>query len=217
MRHGHPINAALAQARDRDMAMLQAVLGNQAMLTDRLALVSPPKALEMLPYIMTTLNKSAEAAGIRSPELFYPEVTNEDIEAGKKLLEERAQQPDPKIAMEQEKLKASIAEGQVKLQMEGQKAQQDAQISQQKNEQDIVLQREKMQGELMLKREQIAAEMQLKREQLAAELQLKSQLAMQEMQIKRDQGFYQADKNAEVGRYKADTASSGVHMGGDPG
>jgi hypothetical protein len=211
------INVGLGTgSRDRDMAMLQAVLGNQAMLTERLALVSPPKALEMLPFIMTTLNKSAEAAGIRNPELFYPEVTDEEIQKGQQLLEERAKQPDPKIVLEQERLKADMQRDQAEMEMNGQKARQDATLSQQKMESDIVLQREKMQGELMLKREQIAAEMALKREQLQAELILKRELSMQEMQMKREQGFYYADTNAEVGRYKAD-ATSGVHVGGDPG
>jgi hypothetical protein len=33
----------------------------------------------MLPYIMTTLKKQAEAAGIKNPEMFYPDVTDDDI------------------------------------------------------------------------------------------------------------------------------------------
>lgn len=211
------INVGLGTgSRDRDMQMLQTVLANQTGLSERLAMVDPGKSLEMLPYIMTTLKESAEAAGIKSPEKFYPEVTPEDIAAGQALLKQKAAQPDPKIAMEQQKLQASIAEGQAKLQMDGQKAQQDAMLSEQKMQQDIILQREKMQGELMLKREQIAAEMELKREQLAAELVLKRELSMQEMEMKKEQGFYAADKNAEVGRYKAD-ATSGVYVGGNPG
>lgn len=185
------INVGLGTgSRDRDMAMLQSVLGNQVMLSERLALVSPEKALEMLPYVMNTLNKSAEAAGIRSPELFYPEVTDQDIEQGKQALAQRAQQPDPKIVLEQEKAKADIA------------------IDQEKTQSDIILQREKMQGEFMLRRQQIGAEMQLKREQLAAELALKRELSMAEIQTKREVGFYNADTRA---------ASSGVHIGGDPG
>lgn len=185
------INVGLGTgSRDRDMTMLQHVLNNQMMLTDRLAMVSPAKALDMLPFIMTTLDKSAEAAGIRSPELFYPEVSEEEIRQGKQLLEEQAKQPDPKVQMEQEKAKADIA------------------IRQESTQADIVLGREKLQGDLALKREQLAAEMALKREQLAAELQLRRDLSMAEIQSKRELGFYSTDARA---------ATSRVHMGGDPG
>lgn len=201
------INVGLGTgSRDRDFAMLQNVLGNQVMLSDRLAQGGfPDKALEMLPYVMTTLQKSAEAAGIKSPETFYPKVDQNMVDEGKQRLAEMAKEPDPKIKLEQEKLAMEVEKSKVDMQMDAQK-----------NEQDIMLQREKMQGEMQIKMAQLQAEMQLKREQLAAELQLKRELSMQEMDIKREQGFYQADTNAEVGKYKAD-ASSKVSMGGEPG
>lgn len=195
------INVGLGTgSRDRDMAMLQAILNDQIMLAAQAAQNGfPDKALDMLSYILTTLYKKAEAAGIRSPELFYPEFGQEEIAAAKEQMKQMQGQPDPKIALEQEKAKADIAIQQEKTQADAQNMQAKLQMDQQKGEQEI-----------MLKREQLAAEMQLKREQLVAEMQLKRELSMAEMNIKREVGFYSADAKASAG-------SSGVHMGGEPG
>jgi hypothetical protein len=166
------INVGLGTgSRDRDMAVLQQILGNQTGLAERMAALSPAKALDMLPYIMTTLTKQAEAAGIRSPELFYPEVSEDEINQGKEALAQAAQQPDPKVQAEQAKIAAQAQSDQAKLELE----------------------RESGQQEIMLKREQMQDEMQLKREQLIAEMNLKRDLAMAEMQMKREVGFYSAD------------------------
>ena len=187
-------------SRDRDMAMLQAILNDQIMIASQMAANGfPDKALDMLSYILTTLYKKAEAAGIRSPELFYPEFGKEEIAAAQERIKQMQGQPDPKIQLEQEKAKADIAIQQEKTAADAQNMQAKLAMEQQKGEQEI-----------MLKREQLAAEMQLKREQLAAEMQLKRELSMQEMQIKREVGFYSADAKASAG-------SSGVHMGGEPG
>lgn len=192
------INVGLGTgSRDRDMAVLQQILANQTGLATQMGALSPAKALEMLPYIMTTLTKQAEAAGIKSPELFYPEVSQDDIQQGQEALAQQAQQPDPKIQLEQEKAKASIEIQQAKLQADAQADQAQLVMDKQTGEQEI-----------MLKREQLQEEMQLKREQLAAEMQLKRELAMAEMQMRRDVGFYSADTKA---------ATSQVHMGGEPG
>lgn len=212
------INVGLGTgSRDRDLIHLKGVLETQLLMADRfMAAGAMEDAIDMLPKILRTMTKMAESAGIRNPEDFYPEYTQEKVDALKQKAAEMASKPDPKVQMEQAKLEADMQRGQAEMQMDAAKNQQDAALQQEKMQSDIILQREKMQGELMLKREQIVAEMNLKREQLAAELQLKQALSMQEMQMKREQGFYSADKNAEVGKYKAD-ATSKVHVGGDPG
>lgn len=192
------INVGLGTgSRDRDLSMLQQVLLNQTSLGERMTAFDPAKAVEMLPFIMTTLRKQAEAAGIKSPELFYPEIGPEQIEQAKADIKARAGQPDPKVQLEQERAKADIAIQQEKTAADAQTAQAKLMLAKQRGEQEI-----------MLKREQLAAEMGLKREQLAAELQLKRELALMEMQVKREVGFYSADRTA---------MSSSVHMGGAPG
>jgi hypothetical protein len=114
-------------SRDRDAAALQTVLGNQVMVSDRLSVAFPEKALEMLPFVRKTLIKSGESMGIKNIDEFYPEVTQQDIEAGKQQLAQKAQQPDPAIALEQEKQKGAQAlaqaNGQVTMQVEQGKAQ----------------------------------------------------------------------------------------------
>lgn len=212
------INVGLGTgSRDRDLVHLQGVLATQQGLADRfIATGMLDDAIDMLPKIVRTMEKMAESAGIRNPEDFYPEYTQEKVQQLKQMAKQRAAQPDPKVQIEQAKLQADMERGQAEMQMDAQKNAQDVQLQQEKTQADIILQREKMAGEIQLKREQMMMEIQLKREQLAAELTLKKQLSEQEMAIKREQGFYQADKNAEVGKYKAD-ASSKVNMGGDPG
>lgn len=212
------INVGLGTgSRDRDLVHLRGVLETQLMLADRfMAAGALDDAIEMLPKIIRTMEKMAESAGIRNPEDFYPEYTQEKVEKLKAMAQQKASQPDPKVQMEQAKLQADVQRSQAEMQMDAQKNAQDVQLQQEKAQADIILQREKMAGEIQLKREQMAMEIQLKREQLAAELTLKRELSMQEMEVKREQGFYAADRNAEVGKYKAD-ASSKVNMGGNPG
>lgn len=201
-------------SRDRDMAMLNNILGGQVMVADRLAQGGfMDRALDMLPKVVNTLKKIAESAGLKNPDSYYPEIGEQDVGAMKQQAQERAAQPDPKVQVEQQKLEADIAKGQAQLQLDQQKAASQMQMEQVKSGADLQLQREKMAGEMAIKREQIMMEMQLKREQLAAELALKRDLSVQEMQIKRDVGFYSADAKASAVKAK----TSGVHVGGQPG
>lgn len=201
------INVGLGTgSRDRDLLMLRQVLETQMLMADRfMAAGAMNDAIDMLPKILHTMAKMAESAGIRNPEEFYPEYTEDKVAALKKMAEEKAAQGDPKIALEKEKLQMDMQRSHAEMQMDAVKG-----------EQDIQLQREKIQGEMALKRFQIEMELQLKREQLIAEMSLKRELSMQEMDMKREAGFYSADRQAEVGKYKAD-ASSKVHVGGEAG
>jgi len=204
------INTGLGTgSRDRDMAMLGAVQQDQVMLAAGFKEAGMiDKAVAMLPKLAETVKKKAEAAGIKSPEQFYVEVTDEEVQAAVKRLAEAQAQGDPKAQIEQKKLEAEMAKGQMQIQMDQQKMQAQMAADQQKAVADLQLQREKMTMEGQLKREQIAAELQLKREQLIAEMSLKRELSMAEIEMKREQGFYSADMKA---------ATSGVHVGGEPG
>lgn len=194
------INVGLGTgSRDRDMSMLNNILNTQTGIAQQFAAGGfMEEAVDMVPKVVKTATKLAESSGIRNPDEYYPDIDDEKLAQMKQAAAQRAQQPDPKIQLEKEKLGMEVERGKVEMQMDAQK-----------NEQDIMLQREKMQGELMLKREQLMAEMQLKREQLAAELQLKRELSMVEIQTKREVGFYNADTKAAT--------TSRVSMGGEPG
>lgn len=206
------INVGLGTgSRDRDLAMLQQVLANQTGLTARLQESGfPDKALEMLPYILTTLKKQAESAGIKNPEIFYPDVSDDDIKAGQQRIADRAQQPDPKIQLEQQKAQSDMQIQQAKMQGDQQanaaKLQSDMQMQQAKLAQDAA----NAAQEHQLKREQMAAELQLKQAQLVAEMDLKRELAYADMAQQRELGHAAIASKAQV-------ATSAVHMGGEPG
>lgn len=205
------INVGLGTgSRDRDMAVLQQVLTNQTGLAAQIGQLSPAKALEMLPYILTTLMKQAEAAGIRSPELFYPEISKQDIEQGQQQIEQKSQQPDPKIQLEQQKAQSDTQIQQAKTAADAQANQQKLQNDTQIAQAQLAGQQAKNEQEINLKRETNAAELQLKLEQLTAELQLKQEQAAAELAMKERLGVMSAiSQNANV--------TSSVRVGGEPG
>jgi hypothetical protein len=152
-------------SRDRDMQMLNMILQNQYGIAGKFAEMGMGgTALDMLPLIRNTLAKLSESAGLKSPEMFFPEVGKEEVA---KLKQQAGGQKDGKAEAEKAKLMASQQEAQAKMQMEAQKAQMDVQ-----------LQNKKLEAEMAMKREQLSAEMQLKREQLEAEIMLKREANM---------------------------------------
>ncbi len=131
------INVGLGTgSRERDAGMLQAVLGLQTTLADRLSAGGfADKALEMLPLVRNTLVKFQEATGLKNPDLYWPPVGPQDILAGKQRLAQIQQQGDPKLqiaAMKaQSDIKVQQSEAQANLlrtQAETQKAQADLTI-----------------------------------------------------------------------------------------
>ena len=204
------INVGLGTgSRDRDMAMLQQVLAGQVMLADKaMAGGMPELSVEMLPRIIKTMVKIAESSGLKNPTDFFPEMGPEAVQQMMAKLQEMKSQPDPKVQAEQARLEFEKEKTAAELQMDQQKTQAQMQADQQKMTTQAELDREKMREEMALRREQIAAEMNLKREQLGAELMLKRELSMAEMEMKKEVGFYSADMKS---------ATSQVHVGGDPG
>lgn len=199
-------------SRDRDLAMLQAVKMDQKVLVDYAAAAGFGEiGLEMLPKVLNSMRKSAEAAGMRDVDSFYPDITEEQVQQLKQAMAQKAQQPDPKIAMEQQKAQADIEIQKQKMQFDAQAKQAEMQMKSQQMMQEAEARRMQMEQEASIKREQIAMEMQLKREQLAAELQLKKEQMEAELALKREMGMVD-------GFVKANSAlSSDVRPGGEPG
>ena len=158
------INTGLGTgSRDRDLSMLNNILQNQYMMAQKAVEMGFPNlSIEMLPLIRNTLAKLCESAGMKSPEQFFPEVGEEELQQLRQMAEQKQNQPDPRAEAEKAKV-----EGQ--QQMARAKLQNDAQNSQQK----LSLDQQKMEAELQMKRDQLEAEMALKIEQLRAELELK--------------------------------------------
>lgn len=182
-------------SRDRDIQTLSIISNEQKAIIGQMG---PSNPIVKPSQYVATLHKMVEAAGLKSPEQYFTEVTPEIEQA---MAEAQANQPNPEIEKAKMQMAADQAKAQGQMQIDMAKAQQQAALDQQKMEQEIIL-----------KREQMAQELLLKREQLAAELQLKRELAMQEMAIKREAGFYAVDTNAQV-----KVATSEVNVGGKPG
>jgi hypothetical protein len=198
-------------SRERDLTMLGRILQTQIMMADRFqASGAMEDAIDLLPKILATMVKMAEAAGIRNPEDFYPEYTEEKVAQLKALAAEKAKQPDPKLAADMAKMQADQQMQQGKMQADAQMAQakMQAEVVQEQQRQELEAQR--MQMEFQLKREQISAEMNLKREQLNAELMLKREQMVAELALKRELGVMGAAAKVSAG-------TSEVGIGGEPG
>lgn len=103
------INVGLGTgSRDRDMMMLQQVLMNQMALADRfLATGAKDQAIDMLPLVIDTMTKIAEAAGLKNPGDYYPENAEALVEQLKQQAAAAAQQPNPELLKEQAKIEAT--------------------------------------------------------------------------------------------------------------
>jgi hypothetical protein len=214
-------------SRDRDMMMLERIGMNQMAIADRLMATGfGNKALEMLPMIVKGMVKHGEAAGVKSPEAFYPKVNDEDMQAMMQQFEQMQQQTDPEMQKAQAKIEADTQIKQAELQMDMQKSQADMAQKQQEGQQKTQAEQQKLQMEMMLRREQIAGELQLKRETTAAELELKRQQLNAELQMSQQQWeaeFKLRSQQAAAGIHiqaataEAKAKSSNVRPGGKPG
>lgn len=149
------INVGLGTgSRDRDMAMLNTIFGIQLGMTDRLAAGGmQSKAIEFLPKIRNTAVKIAESSGLKDPEEYFPEVTDEEVTK----LQEAASQPQPDPAIELEKAKGEVAaqleqtKGQTAMQLKQVDAQVSMQEAQLKAEGDVVKNQAELEADLATK------------------------------------------------------------------
>jgi hypothetical protein len=164
------INVGLGTgSRDRDLLHLQGVLATQTGLIDRfMAAGATDDAIDMLPKIVRTMEKMAESAGIRNPEDFYPEYTQEKVANLKQLAKQRAQQPDPKVEVEKAKLE-------MQEMLAGQKLQMQAQIEQMKMQAKGIAEQGQAQREVMKERAQMEADIQVEVAKLRSEMAKEAQ------------------------------------------
>ena len=202
------INVGLGTgSRDRDMAMLGQIISIQKEMAETLFKAELPElALAMMPKILQSAKKITESAGIRNPELFWPEMTDENVG---QILEAKSQQGqeevDPKVQEAQAKMQIEVQRLQFEMQKEQARLQAEAEARQQEQQ----LKSQQMMQEFELKREQLAMEIQLRREQLAEELRFKRELAQEELNLKRELGHANVEVRAR--------STAPVRMGGDPG
>lgn len=192
-------------SRDRDVAYLDAI-GQRQM--GVLEMFGPTSAygMKMLGAMHHTMSKMVEMTGLKNPEDYFPELTEEDMQA----LAEAAQQ-DPEAAKAQAQMEADQQKAMMQMQLEQQKAQMQVQLEDRKMQAQALAKQSEIETNAALKREQVASEMALKREQLAAELGLKREQLIAELQLKRELGLANAEAKAES------TGTSPVKPGGEPG
>jgi hypothetical protein len=146
------INVGLGTgSRDRDMAMLNVMLQGQREMAAQLGQVDPAKAVEFIPKIRNTAVKIAESAGLKNPEDYYPEITDQEVQMLKQKVSQP--QPDPAMALEQTKQQGAQQVEQVRGQTQVQLKQVDAQLSQHSAEL-------KAQGDIVKNKAELDADMQ---------------------------------------------------------
>lgn len=213
------INVGLGTgSRERDMAMLgQILMIQREMVAGLVQTGMPDMALRMSPKLVESARKITEAAGIRHPDQFWPDLDENEIEQIIQQKAQQGQQPDPKMIeaqarteIEKAKLQADMQAQQAKFQFEIQLKQAELQMEREREQMRLAAEAEARKIDAELRRMQIVEEMALKREQLGAELALKREVSFAEIEMKREIGVATASA-------KASTSTSGVHVGGEPG
>lgn len=126
------INVGLGTgSRDRDMSMLNNILQTQMVLADRLGASGMiQEAAMMLPKVINTAMKLAESAGLKNPEEYYPEISEEQMPQILERLAQQQSQPPPEVQQKQ-------AEMQMTMQLEVMKAERQRQTEQAQMEADL--------------------------------------------------------------------------------
>ncbi|MEY9782281.1 portal protein [Sinorhizobium fredii] len=149
------VNTGLgAGTRERDMMMMQVVGAQQEKLLAAYGPVDNP--FVSIDNIWNSVSRGVEAAGLRTPNLYFTKPTPEQIQ---QMQQAAASKPDP----EMEKVK-------VKAQSDAEKAKLDAQIDMKKIDTEAQLEMKRLEQEMTLKRYQIDQEIMLKRQQNAAQM-----------------------------------------------
>lgn len=112
------INVGLGTgSRDRDMAMLNTILQHQNIMTQNLAGAGfKEEALDMLPKVINTVTKLCESAGLKAPEMYFPDMNENVINGMKQKAAEASQQVPLEIQLEKAKLDMQMQLEQIKMQ-----------------------------------------------------------------------------------------------------
>lgn len=177
------VNTGLgAGTRERDMTMMQIVMQKQ---TEIIAGLGPDNPFVKPENVSNALTKFAEAAGLKTPSLYFTEADPEEVAA---QLEAQKNKPDPEtvkmqaqMQLEQAKLQGQMQIEQGKLQGDMQKAQMQAQVARDKEsaqmEADLATSQAQMQADQKQRQEEFAADIMKDDRKIALE---REKMAMQE-------------------------------------
>lgn len=203
------INVGLGTgSRDRDMSMLNVIMSGQIGMADRLAGAGfTSKAIEFIPKIRNTAVKLAESSGIKNPQEFYPEITDEELAQMQKQASEP--KPDPNVQKEaiksQEKVKEAELDHQYKMAELEVHARHEAQAAVLRSQEKIA---------------QIEADARVAEARAAQEIDLKRRTLIDELALKRELGYAEIAMKKELARAGGENVGgplSNVDIGGEPG
>lgn len=177
-------------SRDRDLAMLNVVLGNQVSMASQLAATGLPtaksKALDFLPKILQTAERMAESAGLKTPSDYYPQITDADVQQMKAEAAKMAEQPNGEAQLMQ-----------LKMQGETQAQQSAAQIATIRGQAEVA----SSQADLQIKQLQV--------QQAQRDAQYKDQISGLELQLQAAKA--DADNNTKL-KSQALTALTSIEV-----
>ncbi len=199
------INVGLGTgSRDRDMSMLKVVKDDQMMMASQLSQAGfGAKAVEFIPKIRQTAIRMAESAGLKNPDDYYPEISDDEVEQMKQQASQ-GPQPDPRIA-------ADLQHTQLKIQGEQASQQSDAQIATIKAQAETT--KAQLEGQVSALKLQMAQKEAQEQDQIAGlQLQLQEALAANKNDTDLKKAALASLTSIEVARIgaKADVDSSVV-------
>lgn len=162
------VNVGLgAGTRERDMQVMTFVMGLQEKL---LAAFGPQNPFVKPENVWEALSRSIEAAGLKTPEMYFTEPDPQEVRA---LLEAQANAGQARAQAEMQ-LKAAEAKADADLNMK--KAEHDAKVAEFKAQKEYDLKIAQMNAEYDLKAQQMEREFTLKREQMNKEMALRASM-----------------------------------------
>ena len=139
-------------SRDRDAMMIQQVINNLMMAGQTLMQAGlPMQAAKFIPHVLTAMKKGIRLTGLKAPDQYFPEITEEELMQAIQEAQQNAGQPDAKTQMDMQKAQAQMQLEQVKMQ-----AARDKEMAQMQA--DIQVKQAEMQKNAELQQQKIAAD-----------------------------------------------------------
>lgn len=167
-------------SREKDLMALQMIGVEQEKIVATLGVANPVVTPTM---IRNRLARQVETANIRSPELYFAEITP-DME--KAIMEQAANQKDPKVQEAEAKIQADVMKNQADMELKKQDLEFKAQLQVQQQQVDIQHQERKLQMEMAMKSAETRASIALEREKAQAQMALRREEMLMEYELKRE-------------------------------
>lgn len=180
---------------------IQALIGIKQEQKEILMTMGPKNPLVSIQQYRNTLGKLVETSGLKSPEQYFQEVTDEALEA---FFAQMSQpKPDPKMMEAQAKLQIEQGKAQAEAQLAQQRAAAELQNKREENAANLEAQRESGMLKMNLMREEAAAKLQLSREEAAERLNIAREEAQVKAQLRREEMLLEAQLTQEANAMNA--------------